>query len=91
MDEVNKFYTNYFADVYPYNSGLHNNGQFRLMLPEGTVNVHILNVNGQVVMARKVDGDELLEMNTGLANGLYFVKSVREDGSFNTEKLIINR
>ena len=30
MDEVNKFYTNYFADVYPYNSGLHNNGQFRL-------------------------------------------------------------
>ena len=68
-----------------------NNGQFRLMLPEGTVNVHILNVNGQVVMARKVDGDELLEMNTGLANGLYFVKSFREDGSFNTEKLIINR
>jgi hypothetical protein len=68
-----------------------NNGQFRLMLPEGTVNVQILNVNGQVVMARKVDGDELLEMNTGLANGLYFVKSFREDGNFNTEKLIINR
>ena len=68
-----------------------NDGQFRLLLPEGTVNVHILNANGQVVMARKVDGDELLEMNIGLANGLYFVKTFLEDGSFNTEKLIINR
>ena len=68
-----------------------NDGQFRLMIPEGTVNVQILDVNGQVVMARKVDGDEMLEMNTGLANGLYFVKTFRTDGSFNTEKLVINR
>ena len=68
-----------------------NDGQFRLMIPEGTVNVQILNVNGQVVMTRKVDGDEVLEMNTGLANGLYFVKTFRADGSFNTEKLVINR
>lgn len=68
-----------------------NNGQFRLMIPEGTVNVQILDVNGQVVMTRKVDGDEMLEMNTGLANGLYFVKTFRADGSFNTEKLVINR
>ena len=68
-----------------------NDGQFRLMIPEGTVNVQILDVNGQVVMTRKVDGDEMLEMNTGLANGLYFVKTFRADGSFNTEKLVINR
>ena len=66
-------------------------GQFRLMLPEGTVNVQILNANGQVVMSRKVDGDNMLDMSMALANGLYFVKSFRHDGSFDTEKLIINR
>ncbi len=68
-----------------------NNGQFRLHLPDGAVSVQILNANGQVVMARKTDGDELLEMNTSLANGLYFVKTFLKDGSYNTEKLIINR
>lgn len=68
-----------------------NDGQFRLMLPEGTVNVQILNANGQVVMSRKVDGDNMQDMSTALANGLYFVKSFRQDGSFDTEKLIINR
>ena len=68
-----------------------NDGQFRLMLPEGTVNVQILNANGQVVMSRKVDGDNMLDMSMALANGLYFVKSFRHDGSFDTEKLIINR
>ena len=68
-----------------------NDGQFRLLIPEGTVSVQILNVNGQVVMMRKVNGDEILEMNTGLANGLYFVKTFRADGNLNTEKLVINR
>ena len=68
-----------------------NDGQFRLILPEDVVSVQILNVNGQVVMMRKVEGDEVLEMNTGLANGLYFVKTFRADGSFNTEKLVIYR
>lgn len=68
-----------------------NDGQFRLILPEGTVEVQILNANGQVVMSRKVDGDNMQDMSTALANGLYFVKSFRQDGSFDTEKLIINR
>ena len=68
-----------------------NDGQFQLQLPDDAVSVQILNANGQVVMTRKADGDELLEMNIGLANGLYFVKTFLKDGSFNTEKLIINR
>lgn len=68
-----------------------NNGRFRLLLPEGTVDVQILNANGQLVLSRKTDGATELEMDTGLANGLYFVKTYRQDGSFNTEKLIINR
>lgn len=68
-----------------------NNGQFRLMLPEDAVNVQIFNANGQVVMTRKTDGNELLDMSTGLTNGLYFVKTFLKDGSCNTEKLIINR
>ena len=68
-----------------------NNGQFRLLLPEGTVQVQILDANGQTVLARKTDGATELDMNTGLANGLYFVKIFRQDGSFNTEKLVINR
>lgn len=68
-----------------------NNGQFRLMLPEGTVSVQILNANGQTVLVHKADGAETVEMNTGLANGLYIVKTFRKDGSFDTEKIIINR
>ena len=68
-----------------------NNGQFRLRLPEGTVQVQILDANGQTVLARKTDGTTELDMNAGLANGLYFVKTFRQDGSFNTEKLVINR
>ena len=68
-----------------------NDGQFRLQLPDDAVSVQILNANGQVVMTRKAEGDELLEMNTGLVNGLYFVKTFLKDGSCNTEKLIINR
>jgi hypothetical protein len=68
-----------------------NDGQFRLMLPEDAVNVQIFNANGQVVMTRKTDGNELLDMSTGLTNGLYFVKTFLKDGSCNTEKLIINR
>jgi hypothetical protein len=68
-----------------------NDGHFRLILPKGVVNVQILNANGQIVMTRKVEEGELLELSTGLANGLYFVKIFRADGSFNTEKLVINR
>lgn len=68
-----------------------NSGHFRLLLPEGTANVQILDANGQLVLSRKTDGSTELEMDTCLANGLYFVKTYRQDGSFNTEKLIINR
>ena len=68
-----------------------NDGHFRLILPKGVVNVQILNANGQIVMTRKVEEGELLELSTGLANGLYFVKIFRGDGSSNTEKLVINR
>lgn len=68
-----------------------NNGQFRLMLPEGTVSVQILNANGKTVLVHKTDGVEMVEMNTGFANGLYIVKTFRKDGSFDTEKIIINR
>jgi hypothetical protein len=68
-----------------------NNGQFRLMIPEDAVIVQIFNANGQVVMTRKTDGNEHLDMSTSLTNGLYFVKTFLKDGSFNTEKLIINR
>lgn len=68
-----------------------NNGQFRLLLPEGTVSVQVLNANGQTVMTRKVNGVLVVDMTTNLTNGLYFVKTFRQDGSFNTEKLVINR
>ncbi|MBQ3733632.1 MAG: T9SS type A sorting domain-containing protein [Bacteroidales bacterium] len=68
-----------------------NNGRFKLLLPEGTVDVQILNANGQLVLSRKTDGATELEMDTGLANGLYFVKTFRKNGSSNVEKLIINR
>lgn len=68
-----------------------NSGHFRLLLPEGTANVQILDANGLTVMARTTDGATELEMDTGLANGLYFVKTFRKNGSSNVEKLIINR
>ena len=68
-----------------------NDGRFRLLLPADALNVRIFNANGQLVLSRKTDGATELEMDTGLANGLYFVKTYRQDGSFNTEKLIINR
>lgn len=68
-----------------------NDGQFRLLLPEGTVSVQVLNANGQTVMTRKVNGVLVVDMTTNLTNGLYFVKTFRQDGSFNTEKLVINR
>ena len=68
-----------------------NNGQFRLLLPEGTVSVQVLNANGQTAMTRDVNGVVVVDMTTNLANGLYFVKTFRKDGIFNIEKLIINR
>ena len=68
-----------------------NNGQFRLLLPEGTVRVQVLDANGQTLMTRAVYGELVVDMNTNLANGLYLVKTFRQDGSSNTEKLVINR
>ena len=68
-----------------------NDGQFRLMLPGESAEVQILNANGQVVMSRKVDGTNMLDLSVGLANGFYIVKVFRENGEIYTEKLVINR
>ena len=68
-----------------------NDGRFRLMLPVESTEVQILNANGQVVMSRKVDGTNMLDLSVGLANGFYIVKVFRENGEIYTEKLVINR
>ena len=68
-----------------------NDGQFRLMLPVESAEVQVLNANGQVVMSRKVDGTNMMDMSVGLANGFYIVKVFRENGEIYTEKLVINR
>ena len=68
-----------------------NDGWFRLMLPGESTEVQILNANGQVVMSRKVDGTNMLDLSVGLANGFYIVKVFRENGEIYTEKLVINR
>ena len=68
-----------------------NDGRFRLMLPVESTKVQILNANGQVVMSRKVDGTNMLDLSVGLANGFYIVKVFRENGEIYTEKLVINR
>ena len=68
-----------------------NDGHFTLLLPAPAVSVSVYSATGEVVLQKELSGSDRVNVNSGLANGLYLLKIVQEEGTIITEKLIINK
>ena len=68
-----------------------NDGHFTLLLPAPAISVSIYSAAGEVVLQKELSGTDRVSVNSGLANGLYLLKIVQEEGTIITEKLIINK
>lgn len=67
------------------------NGNFHVLLPDNTIALRIYSVNGQLLVSQETQDKQKIDISTTLANGLYILKTIFNNGDTQTEKLIINK